>query len=69
MDKELQKMFRKHGITARKFLGDNQGSWTVFIDGRLFITGLADYEVSYYKKQALEKAIRETDRKNKDERR
>ena len=44
MDKELQKMFGKHGMTARKFLGNNQGSWAVFIDGRRFITGLADYE-------------------------
>lgn len=41
-------------ITARKYQGDDAGSWAVFVDGRPLVTGLTKSEVPYYKKQALD---------------
>jgi hypothetical protein len=42
----------KARVTARKYQGDDAGSWAVFIDGRPFVTGLTRSEVAYYKRQA-----------------
>jgi hypothetical protein len=39
-------------ITARKYMGNDAGSWAVFIDGRPMVTGLTRDEVPYYKKEA-----------------
>lgn len=39
-------------VTARKYMGDDLGSWAVFIDGRPFVTGLTKNVVPYYKRQA-----------------
>jgi hypothetical protein len=38
-------------ITARKFEGDDQYSWTIFLDGRPVMTGLSKREVPYCKKE------------------
>ncbi len=51
--KERAKLFRKYGITARKYQGDDQYSWAVFVGGRPILTGLSHYEVGYYKDKAL----------------
>lgn len=37
-------------ITARKYMGDDQGSWAVFLNGRPMYTGLTRSEVPYYKR-------------------
>lgn len=34
-------------------MGDDRASWTVFIDGYPFVTGLTKSEVPYYKSEAL----------------
>lgn len=39
-------------VTARKYGGDDAGSWAVFIDGRPWLTGLTKSEVPYWKEQA-----------------
>jgi len=44
-------------ISARKFQGNDQHSWAVFIDGRPWITGLGRSEVPYYKQQAFKKLV------------
>ena len=36
-------------ITARKYMGDDMGSWAVFQDGRPAFTGLNRSSVAYYK--------------------
>lgn len=43
---------KKTKITARKFQGDDQASWAVFIDNKPFVTGLTYSEVKYYKAKA-----------------
>ena len=46
-------------ITAKKYMGDDTGSWAIFVNGRPVVTGLTKREISYYKKltaKALEKA-------------
>jgi hypothetical protein len=43
----------KPKIIARKWMGDDAGSWAVFIDGQVFVSGLTKREVPYYKQQAL----------------
>ncbi|QZI85693.1 hypothetical protein CPT_Summit_037 [Stenotrophomonas phage Summit] len=43
-------------ITARKYGGNDEYSWAVFIDGRPFVTGLSKREVPHYKAQAAKKA-------------
>lgn len=48
-------------VTARKYEGDCQGSWAVFIDGQPFVMGLLKSEVAYYKGEA-EKRISEQKR-------
>lgn len=42
----------KSRITARKYQGDDAGSWAVFIDGKPMVTGLTRREVPYYKSEA-----------------
>jgi len=51
---EKQKEFRQYGITARKYMGDDQGSWAVFRNNRPIVTGLTQREVSYHKNNILE---------------
>jgi len=53
---EEQKEFKKYGITARKYDGDDYYSWAVFEFGRPRMTGLSQREVPYYKRQVLEMA-------------
>lgn len=53
---EEQKEFKKYGITARKYGGDDMYSWAVFRNGRPMMTGLGHSEVGYYKKQVLNRA-------------
>jgi hypothetical protein len=53
-DKELQKKFKKAGITARKWRGDDYGSWAVFQWGKVCFSGLNRAVVTHYKKLALE---------------
>lgn len=36
-------------VTARKYMGDDAGSWAVFVDGRVRVTGLTKSEVAGYK--------------------
>ena len=45
--------FKKYGITAKKYGGDDMYSWAVFVKGRPMMTGLGKSEVSYYKMQIL----------------
>lgn len=45
----------KSRVTARKYMGDDAGSWAVFIDGRPYVTGLTKSEVPYYRKLAKER--------------
>ena len=54
MQTEEQKEFKKYGITARKYEGDDAYSWAVFESGRPRMTGLSQREVPYYKRQVLE---------------
>ena len=56
MQTEEQKEFKKYGITARKYEGDDAYSWAVFEYGRPRMTGLGKSEVNYYKRQVLEMA-------------
>jgi hypothetical protein len=51
-----QKEFKKRGITARKYDGDDYYSWAVFEFGRVRMTGLSRAEVPHYKRQVLEMA-------------
>ncbi|ATS92410.1 hypothetical protein DLP05_038 [Stenotrophomonas phage vB_SmaS_DLP_5] len=44
-------------ITARKYGGNDEYSWAVFIDGRPFVTGLSKREVPHYKSVAAKKAV------------
>lgn len=41
-------------ITARKYMGDDAYSWAVFVNGRVFVSGLSRSEVAHYKKVAAE---------------
>jgi len=41
-------------VTARKHMGDDAGSWAVFIDGGVFVNGLTAGECWYYKTLACE---------------
>ena len=43
---------KKPKVTARKFMGDDEYSWAVFINGRPAFTGLSRRQVPYYKKEA-----------------
>jgi len=42
-------------VTAKKYGGNDNLSWAVFVDGKPMVTGLSADEVPYYKKQALSK--------------
>ena len=46
--------YKKHGITARKYEGDDKYSWAVFLNGKPKMTGLSQGEVPYYKKRVYE---------------
>ena len=52
MDKAILKKLTKPKITARKYEGNDAGSWAIFIDGKPYLTGLTKSEVPYYKEQA-----------------
>jgi len=41
-------------VTARKYEGDDEYSWAVFIDGYPMVTGLNRSIVPYYRKKAHE---------------
>jgi len=43
-------------VKARKYMGDDQASWAIFLDGRPVITGLTKPEVPYYRKIVEKKA-------------
>jgi hypothetical protein len=59
MDKKEQaKLFKKYGITARKYGGDDCYSWAVFLWGKPVYTGMGRSEVDYYKRQVLESEIK-----------
>ena len=45
-------------IKAKKWMGDDAGSWAVFIDGRMFVCGLTRSEVDYFKRAAAARLIR-----------
>ena len=51
-------MEKKPRITARKYQGDDKGSWAIFVDTQAYpvVAGLTKSEVPYYKKQ-VEKLI------------
>ena len=53
-------MPKKRKITARKYGGDDKGSWAVFVEGQAYpiVEGLNKSEVPYYKKQ-VEKLLKE----------
>ena len=42
----------KPKITARKYMGDDEYSWAVFVNGRPAYTGLMRRQVPYYRKLA-----------------
>lgn len=48
-------MSQSRKVTMRKYGGDDQYSWAVFVDGRPFWTGLSKREASYYRKLELDK--------------
>lgn len=41
---------KKPKITARKFMGDDAASWAIFVDGRVFVSGLTKSEIPYYRR-------------------
>jgi hypothetical protein len=45
-------------VSARKWQGDDQYSWAVFIDGAPYISGLSRREVPFYKQQALNRLMK-----------
>lgn len=47
----------KSRVTARKYLGDDRGSWAVFVDGRPVVTGLEKSEVAYYRRKFEQKLL------------
>lgn len=53
--KEKAKEYRRYGITARKYGGNDSCSWAVFHNGRPAVTGLNQRSVDLYKKQVLER--------------
>jgi hypothetical protein len=45
-------------VTIKKYMGDDQYSWAVFVDGRLVdnvLTGLNRTQAIYYKKQVIDR--------------
>ena len=60
---DLQKEFLKHKIASRKHGGDDNCSWAVFRNKKLFVTGLSKSEVPYYKRELL-KLIKENEVEN-----
>lgn len=51
---EVEKICRRHRITARKYGGDDKYSWAVFYRGVPRYTGLSKGQVSYYKRLVVE---------------
>lgn len=56
-DDDLKKLYKKHKITAKKYMGDDVYSWAVFENGRPKMTGISKFEVNYYKKQVLKMTL------------
>jgi hypothetical protein len=54
---DLKKDYKKFGITAKKYMGDDMYSWAVFVKGRPVMTGLSRGEVDYYKRSVLTQLI------------
>jgi hypothetical protein len=55
---ETIKKYRKMGITARKYGGDDAYSWAVFLHGMLAYSGLSRDSVNYYKGLVYEAVLR-----------
>jgi len=55
--KEQAKLFRKHGITARKYQGDDYYSWAVFLNGAPVYTGMSRRDVNHFKTLVLEHEV------------
>jgi len=60
---ELQKLFKKYSITAKKHEGDDSYSWAIFHKGQPVVSGLSRPEVAYYKNQVLQSLKRKEERK------
>jgi len=43
--------YKKHGITAKKYGGDDSHSWAVFLNNKPKVVGLTKGEVDFYKKE------------------
>lgn len=56
-EKELQKLYRKHKITARQEGGNDGYCYVIRINGRKFVNGLTRAELPYYKQQILKNMI------------
>jgi len=54
-EENWKKLFKKHKITSKKYMGDDIYSWAVFKNGRPIVTGCSRNEASYYKKLTAEK--------------
>lgn len=51
-------------VSCKKLQGDNHFSWAVFLDGKPFVTGLHKTETTYYKRQAIDRLLKEINQKN-----
>lgn len=54
------KLFKQHQITAKKYMGDDEYCWAVFVAGRPIMTGLTRSEVPHYKHEVLCRQIEKT---------
>lgn len=43
---------RKPKITSSKYMGNDANSYAVFVDGRVFVSGISKREVAHYKQRA-----------------
>lgn len=50
----MTKICKKHKITAKKYMGDDEYSWAVFYKGVPRFTGLGKSEIPYYKRSVIE---------------
>ena len=53
--KERARLYRLHGITSRKYGGDDKYSWAVLHNGHCCVSGLTKREVEFYKKRVLDR--------------
>ena len=51
---EMTKICKKHKITAKKYMGDDEYSWAVFYKGVPRFTGLGKSEIPHYKRSVIE---------------